>query len=293
MSTWWDSGPGAEERAKKKEEESKRRVGGASRVWQRPGQKCKVTLISQELAYFTEHNIKSPGGKWERYVCLEGTKNDQGRPIPCPFCLAKEKQEFQVYVGTCINHTGFSTKAGERVTHVKQALVLKGLAKQMFFQQLNIQQKQRGDKWSLAFTAWEIERDSSSTSHTPGIIYNYLGINPREKLIQRIEASGQTRDDWGAYLTPFSVDKLVKYVDPEEAYHIMGIPFTFKAAQTDEPQVNVDDEFGDLDFPGDVAGSDQFDGFDDFGDIDVPLADDGFEPEDSDKKELEDYEALK
>ena len=28
MPTWWDSGPGAEERAKKKEEESKRRSGG-------------------------------------------------------------------------------------------------------------------------------------------------------------------------------------------------------------------------------------------------------------------------
>lgn len=290
MPTWWDSGPGAEERAKKKEEESKRRSGGSSRVWQRPGQKCVVTLISQELAYFTEHNLKKPDGGWVRYVCLEGSKDAQGRPIPCPFCLAKEKQEFQVYIGTCINHTGFSTKAGDRVEFVKQALVLKGLSKQMFFQQLNIQQKQWGERWKLAFTAWEIQRDSSPTSHTPGIIYNYLGINPREKLIQKIEAAGQSREDWGAYLTPYSVDQLVTYIEPEEAYSIMGIPFNYGSTAKQAITPSPDEEYENFDFPGGAAGADQFDSFDD---IQVPLAADGFEPEDSDSKDIEEYEALK
>ena len=290
MAQWWDSGPGAEERAKKREEESKRKVGTVNRVWQKPGNTCTVTIISEDFAYFTEHNYKTPEGRWGRFVCLEGTKASDGTPIPCPFCLLKEKQEFQVLVGTCINHTGFVTKEGEKVEHVKQALVVKGQAKRMFFSQFNALQRQHGSNWNLNYSVWEIERDTNQKSPTPGIVYRHLGTRSKEKLIKKMVAAGQDRDDWDAYLAPYRLDQLCTYLEPDEAYAMLGLPFPAKGSSKAavEAEAYIDD---DIDFPTDAAGSEQpLDFLDD--DIErSSVSVDDFD--DDDNSAIEDYEQLK
>lgn len=289
MAQWWDSGPGAEERAKKKEDESKRKTGLVNRVWQKPGNTCSITIISEDFAYFTEHNYKTPEGRWGRYVCLEGSKAADGSPIPCPFCLLKEKQEFQVLVGTCINHTGFMTKEGEKVENVKQALVVKGQAKRMFFSQFNALQRQHGSNWNLNYSVWEIERDTNTKSPTPGIIYRHLGTRSKEKLIKKMVAAGQERDDWEAYLSPYRLDQLATYLEPVEAYAMLGIPFPGRGVPVNNEPEGYED---DIEFPDGVAGSEQpLDFLDD--DIERPSVSGNILDDDDDNSAIEDYEQLK
>jgi hypothetical protein len=291
MAKWWDSGPGAEERAKKREEEARQRQQQlASRVWQRPGQKCVVTFISSEMYHFAEHQYQQPGIGWMRYACLEGEETEDGLRIPCPFCLSKIKQEFSLYAGTVINHTGFITRDGEKVRHVKQALVVKGTAKAAFLKAVNTIRKANGDSWNHLWTVWEIEREDKPKSITPGIFYEYKGKRSKDPLIKKMQEAGAERDDWDRYLQPYDVERLVTYLAPKEAYALLHIPWTFDTVSR-KMLVEEEDYYDDLDFP--PAGAEQSTSFtEDTDDEDIPK--EGiFDDDDSDAKDIEDYELLK
>lgn len=294
MVKWWDSGPGAEERARQKEEEAKRKSSGSFRVWQKPGQTCKITIVTENYEYFTEHTFQSAGGQWERHACLEGAYKDaNGNLIACPYCLAKHKKDFQVYVGTCINHTGFTTKDGDEVKFVRQALVLKSQCKNAFIKKRNKLQAKYGEKWRLPFSTWEIERDVGQSSQTPGIFVDFIGMTPKDKLIEMMKAAGHKRDDWDAAFEAISMSSLTTCLPIEQAYSLMGIPLNIARGGIKEvdPDAEEAEYDANIDFPGDVAGSNQFDSFED---IDIPLAEPDIpEADDDDVKALEEYEALK
>lgn len=296
MVQWWDSGPGAEERAKKREEEAlQRQRQSVSRVWQRPGNKCVLTFISSEIVHFAEHQYQQPSGGWSRYVCLEGSRTADDREIPCPFCLSKIRQEFSMYAGTVINHTGFHTRDGDAVKHIKQALVLKGTAKSAFLKQLGMMKKAHGNSFDHCWTVWEIEREDKPKSSTPGIFYEFKGNRSRETLLKKMKEVGVERDDWDRYLEPYAVERLAIYLEPEAAYRMLRIPYNYGsdtvAAVSGD---NYDEDFDDLEFPTSAAGSEQ--SVDNFANPPVKgasavetLAND----DDDDAKAIEDFELLK
>jgi hypothetical protein len=60
----------------------------------RDGESAVVRFLTQEPITFREHYI--PGAKGQKfYTCLEGTRDEDGNRVQCPFCSAGNKPSFR------------------------------------------------------------------------------------------------------------------------------------------------------------------------------------------------------
>ena len=243
--TWYDDAPGAVERQEAQEEADKKaRNKLGSRFYLPLGGEATITLINPCKTAFTMHKVpKGPNPRDAvETTCLAGQKKDAtGRVITCPFCTENVKAVPYVYMGTVINHTGFTADDGKHIAHYKQYLLLKRGAKTEFLIQMKAQESKYGQADNaLAWSRWKIRRGTDEMSFNTGQYFTFLKRTTKTALIAALQKVGVQKENWDDFMTPLSFEEAFKPLTEDEAYAFLGLSKRIGGDSKDVPEQSVD-----------------------------------------------------
>lgn len=209
--SWMQKGAVGEAHAEKLHNELQARMEATKnqlhRLWNAVGNSALVTVVEAEPIFIYEHDLMLNGQFRNYFTCRESLDE-------CPLCDSGSKP-YYLCLYTIINHTGFTTKKGEVLKHLKQVLAMKNTALQKFKRR---RAELDGSVKLVQFKFTRDTRDEASTGTDISVVKRWEG----KDLIAYLRGDGVSSEDIKKLITPYDFETLLAPKSIEDLRKIVG-----------------------------------------------------------------------